>query len=96
MQTVLYHHFLRSQQIELETVVAWFFADYLPAHFGAANLRFVPSSQVASYLEKSRHLFVEMESVVKQFALYVENGELDTELLAIASDQVSTASPSDL
>jgi hypothetical protein len=89
VQTVLYHHFLRSQQNELETVVAWFFTDYLPEHFGAANLRFVPTSQAASYLEKSRHLFVEMESVVKQFALYVENGELDTELLAIASDQIS-------
>ncbi|WP_324276873.1 hypothetical protein [Blastococcus brunescens] len=89
LQTALYHHFLRSQQIELEAVVDWYFSDYLPRHFGAANLRFVSSSQAASYLEKSRHLFVEMERVIKQFALYVENGELDTELLAIASDQVS-------
>jgi hypothetical protein len=89
LQTVLYLHFLRSKQIELEAVVAWFFTDYLREQFGAANLRFVPSSQAATYLEKSRHLFVEMESVVKQLALYVENGELDTELLAIVSDQVT-------
>jgi hypothetical protein len=29
-----------------------------------------------------------MESVIKQFSLYVENGELDTDLLAMTSEQV--------
>lgn len=88
LQTLLYQNFLRSQGVELEAAVAWFFANYLQAEFGAANLRFVPSSRASSYLEKCRHLFAEMESVVKQFSLYVENGALDTGLLAIASEQV--------
>ncbi|MFW3170821.1 hypothetical protein [Geodermatophilus sp. CPCC 206100] len=87
LQTVIYDHFLRDKNIELESVIAWFFADYLKDEFGATGFRFVPSSRAASYLEKCRHLFAEMESVVKQFSLYVENGELDPELLAMGSDQ---------
>jgi hypothetical protein len=88
LQTVLYGRFLQSRNIELESVIAWFFAEYLKEKFGATKLKFVPSSRTSSYLERSRHLFSEMESVINQFALYVENGELDIELLAMTSEQV--------
>jgi hypothetical protein len=88
LQTAMYDHFLRIKGIELESVIAWFFSDYLKDEFGAANFRFMPSSTASTYLEKCRHLFSEMESVVRQFSLYVENGELDTGLLAITSEQV--------
>lgn len=88
LQTVMYSHFLQTKGIELESVIAWFFAEYLKEEFGAAKLKFIPSSKTSSYLERSRHLFSEMESVIKQFSLYVENGELDTDLLTITSDQV--------
>lgn len=88
LQTAMYDHFLRTKGIELESVIAWFFSEYLKDEFGAVNFRFTPSSMASTYLEKCRHLFSEMESVVKQFSLYVENGELDTGLLAITSEQV--------
>jgi hypothetical protein len=88
LQMTLYTQFLQTQDIELESVIAWFFAEYLKEEFGAANFNFIPSSKTSSYLEKARHLFSEMESVIKQFSLYAENGELDTELLTITSDQV--------
>ena len=88
LQTALYLQFLQTQDIELESAIAWFLAEYLEAEFGAANFTFNPSSKTASYLEKARHLFSEMESVIKQFSLYAENGDLDTDLLTITSDQV--------
>jgi hypothetical protein len=91
LQVVLYDHFLRTKGIELESAIAWFFSDYLKDEFGAANLRFTPSSTTSTYLEKSRHLLSEMESIAKQFSLYVENGELDTGLLAVTSEQVRYA-----
>lgn len=87
LQTVIYDHFLRGKGIELESVIAWFFADYLNSEFEAAGFRFVPSSRTSTYLEKCRHMFAEMESVLKQFSLYVENGEVDPELLAMGADQ---------
>ncbi|NYD40067.1 hypothetical protein [Nocardioides panaciterrulae] len=89
LQLVMYEQFLRSESIELENVLAWFFEDYLPAEFGVDNLRFRPASSTASFLEKARHLFAEMESVLKQYSLYVENGQLDPELLAMTSEQLS-------
>lgn len=88
LSTAMYDHFLRSHGIELESVVAWFFSDYLRDEYGAANFIFVPSSGPSTYLEKCRHLFAEMESVAKQFTLYGEDGEIDTGLLGIASEPV--------
>ena len=88
LQTAFYSQFLQTKGIELESVIAWFFAKYLADEFGAVNLKFTPSSPTASYLEKARHLFSEMEGVIKQFSLFAENGELDIELLTITSNAV--------
>ena len=88
LQMHMYREFLLSEGIDIEAVIAWFFTDYLKDEFGADHLRFRPSSESATYLEKCRHLFSEMESVLKQFSLYVENGELDLELLSMTSEQL--------
>ena len=84
----LYQHYLETKDIDLEDVIAWFFNEYLVDEFGALNFSFTRSTRGTSYLESARNLFVEMESVVNQFRLFVENGELDPELLAISSDPV--------
>lgn len=88
LQTQLTLNFLAGHEIELESVIAWFFKEYLPTEFGAHGFTFSPSGTDSSFLEKTRHLLVEMESVVRQFGLYVEDGEIDRELLAITSDTV--------
>ena len=88
LQTALYTQFLQTKNIELESVIAWFFAEYVEKGFGVANLKFTPSSKTALYLERARHLFAEMESVIKQFSLFAENGELDIDLLTMTSDAV--------
>lgn len=88
LQTQLATSFLESQDIELESVFAWFFNEYLVAEFGASGFSFRPSARGAGLLEKTRNLLVEMESVVRQFALHVEDGEIDRELLTIASDNI--------
>lgn len=88
LQTQMYHEFLRSQGRELEDVVSWFFGEYLLEEFGVEHFSFAPSGQGAPYLQKARHLFVEMESVANQFALFAKDGELDRELLSIGSEQV--------
>lgn len=86
LQTGLYHHYLESKGRDLEEVISWFFEDYIAAEFDAQNFTFRRSSCGASYLERVRHLFVEMESVMTQLTLWADNGELDPELLAITSD----------
>lgn len=88
LQTRMYHHFLKTKDIDLEDVISWFFEEYLVEEFGARNFSFTPSDRQSSYLQRVRHLFVEMESVTAQFSLFVQNGELDRDLHAITSDPV--------
>lgn len=88
LQTRLYHYFLESRDLDLEQVISWFFEEYLVKEFGASNFSFVPSGSGPSHLQKVRHLFAEMESVANQFTLFVRDGQLDRDLLAIGSEQV--------
>jgi hypothetical protein len=88
LQTQMYWQFLKSQDVNLEEVISWFFETYLVEEFGMSNFSFVPSDGGTSYLQRVRHLFAEMESVANQFGLFVENGELDRDLLTMGSDQV--------
>ncbi len=88
LQTRLYHFFLDSKELELERVIGWFFEEYLAEQFGAKSFSFTSSDVGATYLQRVRHLFVEMESAVNQFTQYVREGELDRDLLEVASEQV--------
>ena len=87
LQTLLYHRFLESKDIDLERVISWFFEKYLVEEFGVSNFSFTPSGGGTSYLQKVRHLFAEMEGVANQFTLFVRDGELDRDLLAMGSEQ---------
>jgi hypothetical protein len=89
LQTAMYEQYLRQKGVELEDVLVWFFDDYIADEFGARGLKFSASSPTASFLERARHLFAEMESVLKQFTLYVRNGYLDRDLLTMSSEQLS-------
>lgn len=88
LQTQLARAFLEGRGIDLEHAIEWFFEEYLPAEFDARGFRFSPSARESSFLEKTRHLLVEMESVVRQFERFVEDGEIDRELLSMTSDAV--------
>lgn len=86
MQVEMYRSFLNDKGIELESVVTWFFATQIATEFGTEGFSFTPSSPTSTHLERCRHLFSEMESAAKQYKLYVENGEVDPELLSISSE----------
>lgn len=86
MQTMAYEKFLRSQDKELEAVISWYFNNYLKRTFNADGFSYALSSKSSSYLEKCKHVFSEMDSVIKQFKLFAENGSIDQELLSITSE----------
>lgn len=86
MQTMMYAKFLRSEGKELEDVIAWFFKEYLTDTYGADGFNYAASSKGNTYLEKCKHIFSEMDSVIKQFKLYVENDTIDQDLLSITSE----------
>lgn len=86
MQTMMYERFLRSEDKELEEVIEWFFNEYLKKTFNANGFNYTTSSKGTTYLEKCKHVFSEMDSVIKQFKLYAENGLIDQGLLSITSE----------
>lgn len=83
-----YRGYLESKGINLEEVISWFFAEYLPKEFGAEGFSFSVSESGAPYLQRVRHLFPEMEAIAHQFSMYAEDGEIDHELLTFGSQQV--------
>lgn len=88
LQTAMYMQFLKSHDIELESLLEWFINDYLPSEFGVTGFRFQASSATSSYLERCRHLFPEMEGLVRQFVLFIEDGVVDFDMLVMLSDAV--------
>lgn len=88
LQVAMYRNYLEVQGIDLESVICWFCDTYIPENFQAPPFRYYSSEAGAPYLQKARHLFAEMESLASQFRLFVENGELDWELLAVSAEMV--------
>lgn len=91
LQTNGYYQELKRQGILLEDVIQWFFNEYLKDEFGITGFTIKLPSASSSYLEKCRQMLPEMESVLKQFKLYVEDGEIDHELLQMTSGAVGIA-----
>lgn len=89
LQVRFYRDFLASREIDLEHVVRWFFEDFISCEYGAHSFSFTPSGGGSTYLQRTRHLLAEMDSVAQQYSLYALHGELDRELLEITSEPVS-------
>lgn len=63
----------------LLSIIEWINVTY------SINIRFSTPSEKGSVLSKIRHLFAEMDSIIKQYQLYVEDGSIDYELLGMSS-----------
>lgn len=63
----------------LLSIIEWINVTY------SINIRFSTPSEEGSVLSKIRHLFAEMDSLIKQYQLYVEDGSIDYELLGLSS-----------
>lgn len=87
-QMVGYYRELFSNGIRLEVIIEWFFKEYIPDEFDAHNFRVTMPSQNSTFLEKCTNIMPAMESILKQFSLFVEEGKIDFELLEIRSEHL--------
>ena len=83
-QFTLYESFLDSKNIHLEKVAEWFFGEYLSASYAAGGFAYTPSS-ANTYLEKTSHVFQQIDGIIKQFNLFATEGYIDQQLLAKSS-----------
>lgn len=88
LQMAGYYNQLFSNGIRLEEVIEWFFEEYLSNEFDAHNFKVTLPSTDSTYLEKCTSIMPGLESVLKQFDLFVEEGNIDFELLEIRSEHL--------
>lgn len=60
------------------------FEEYLNKEFKAEGFSLLIPSSKSSFLEKMRTMCSELDSILRQFMLFVNNGEIDMELLEIS------------
>ena len=84
MQIRAYYYELHKLDKRLENIFKWFFEEYLNKEFKAEGFSLLIPSSESSFLEKMRTMCSELDSILRQFMLFVNNGEIDMELLEIS------------
>lgn len=84
-QIYSYIKILEKYKIRLEEIIEWFFKDYLLQEFRINNYIVKMPTSNSSYFEKCRSILPEIDRILKQYKFYVEDGEIDQELLQISS-----------
>jgi hypothetical protein len=84
-QITCYGRVLNNLNNKLEDILHYVFTKSFQEKYAFANNARFSIPTAISYLEKVRLLAPEFESTLKQFKLFVENGNIDFELLQISS-----------
>lgn len=87
-QLWIYRFFLRYHKIEVEEVLKMVVEEFLPKHFGL-NFRLNFPSNTGKLWEKFRSLAPELDSLMKQYNMFVEKGEIDMEFIQFQSKPIS-------
>lgn len=83
-----YSSFLMSHNISFDSIINWFFTVYLKDEFNVDKYISDLRLRDRSVFEKCRNIASELDGIFKQFTLYVNNGEIDSELFEISSNHV--------
>lgn len=84
MQIKLYCQVLSEFDKRLEDIFKWFFEEYLRDEFAVEGFTLSIPSENSTFLEKVRTVSSEIDSILRQFNLYIKNREIDRELLEIS------------
>lgn len=88
MQMTAYYDFLKRNNISLEDVLHWFFTEYLQEEYACPVMRFSMPSSACTYSEKCSSIITAFESAIKQYCLFVKNGDIDFELVTMSTTPV--------
>lgn len=85
LQMCAYRKELLDHGIEMESLFKWFFEEYLKIEFGVDNYKYFAPSSESSNLERILLIASQIDAVLKQYRLYVEDGEINRELFEFSS-----------
>lgn len=86
--TVQYDQILRKNNVNLLSVFKWFFEEYLNDEFDVCGFEFDIPSENTTYLEKCKLLATSIERALKQFTMFVNDGNINHEMLSISSNSL--------
>lgn len=86
MQIHIFNDYLNRRGLSLEKVIESFINDYLNSSLEKGKFQFRFPTENSTYLEKIRALLPEFEFLLKQYQIYVNEGEIDFELLELDSN----------
>ena len=84
-----YYDFLRQRGILLEDLISWFFTNYLKEEFNVTG--FMLNLDVGAHnsmLSHIKQILTEIERALRQYNLYIREGKIDPNLLAISSTPI--------
>ena len=87
LQILSFELYLNQRSSSVEKTISSFIKDVLNSYFNVGMRLKFPTSNL-SYLEKIRVLTPEFEYFLKQYLVYVDEGQIDFELLEIDSNQL--------
>lgn len=88
LQIFLYSNYLKQIDKSIEGILSFFIKDYFIGTFGMKDFQINLPSEKSTFLEKVRLIVPEIESGLKQFKLYAEDGIIEHELLQINSKPI--------
>lgn len=88
IQIYSYVQVLNNYKIRIEEMIEWFFNKYLSDEFGINNYIVKMPTKSSSNFEKCRAVLPEIDSILKQYKLYLDDGEIDQELLQVSSSHM--------
>jgi len=88
-QILIYDHYLKAKNKSIEIIIEGYINEFLNINSGISKFKFKFSTENSSYLEKIRMLAPEFEFLLKQYKNFVDDGNIDYELLELNSTQLN-------
>lgn len=83
LEIMAYYNELKNLNVSLEDVFKWFFENYLNEEFNATGFKLNIPTKKSSYIEKIKTICEQLDSILKQFTIFVNEGELNPDLVRI-------------
>lgn len=83
-----YTNILNIFGVRIESMIEWFFNEYIKEEFNINEFIIKLPSENTSYFEKCRSILPEIDRIFKQYNVLIEEGEIDQELIQMSSSSV--------
>ena len=83
-----YMSLLEDNGIYIEDMIKWFFETYLSDEFNAEGFIYNASTKNSTWLERCRNIAIEIDSILKQYRLFCEEGVVNRELFELSTEHM--------